>query len=60
VPPGDEAALAAGIERLSGDGELRRRMGQRAREHVLRRYSAERLVSDIDALYRELLDGRTP
>jgi glycosyltransferase involved in cell wall biosynthesis len=58
VPPGDEEALAAGIERLSGDGELRERMGQRAREHVLTRYSAERLVSDIDALYRELLEGR--
>jgi glycosyltransferase involved in cell wall biosynthesis len=60
VAPGDEAALSAGIERLSGDGELRRRMGQRAREHVLRRYSADRLVSDVDALYRELLGERTP
>jgi glycosyltransferase involved in cell wall biosynthesis len=55
VPSGDEGALAAAIERLAADQELRRRMGQRAREHVLRRYSAERLVSDVDALYAELL-----
>jgi glycosyltransferase involved in cell wall biosynthesis len=55
VPPDDEVALAAAICRLAGDPELRRRMGGRAREHVLRRYSAERLLSDIDALYRELL-----
>jgi glycosyltransferase involved in cell wall biosynthesis len=55
VPPDDESALAAAISRLAGDPELRRRMGGRARQHVLRRYSVERLLSDIDALYRDLL-----
>jgi glycosyltransferase involved in cell wall biosynthesis len=55
VPPDDETALAAAISRLAGDPELRRRMGDRARQHVLRRYPVERLLSDIDALYRELL-----
>ena len=55
VPPDDESALAAAISWLAGNPDLRRRMGGRAREHVLRRYSAERLLSDIDALYRELL-----
>jgi glycosyltransferase involved in cell wall biosynthesis len=55
VPADDEAALAGAISWLAGAPELRRRMGQRAREHVLRRYSAERLVSDVDALYAELL-----
>jgi glycosyltransferase involved in cell wall biosynthesis len=55
VAPGDDAALAAAIERLAGDRDLRQHMGQRAREHVLGRYSAERLIWDMDALYRELL-----
>jgi glycosyltransferase involved in cell wall biosynthesis len=55
VPPDDESALAAAISRLAGDPELRRRMGGRARQHVLRHYSVERLLSDIDALYRDLL-----
>jgi glycosyltransferase involved in cell wall biosynthesis len=55
VPAGDEAALAASILRLAEDSELRHRMGQRAREYVLNRFSAERLISDMDALYQELL-----
>ena len=58
VPPDDFAALAAGIERMAGDPDLRAAMGQRAREHAMSRYSAERLVGDIDSLYRELLDAR--
>ncbi|MFL5907214.1 MAG: glycosyltransferase [Solirubrobacterales bacterium] len=55
VPAGDEVAFAGAIRRLAGDRDLRERMGHRAREHVLSRYSAERLISDIDELYRELL-----
>jgi len=55
VSPDDEAALAAAIVKLSSDRELRGRMGEAAREHVLGRYSVERLLTDIDALYRELL-----
>jgi glycosyltransferase involved in cell wall biosynthesis len=59
VPPDDEAALAESISRLTASPDLRLRMGARAREHVLRHYSVERLLSDIDALYTELL-GRAP
>jgi glycosyltransferase involved in cell wall biosynthesis len=55
IPPDDEAALAAAIFRLAGDPELRRQMGGRARKHILRRYSVERLLADIDSLYSELL-----
>jgi glycosyltransferase involved in cell wall biosynthesis len=56
VPPDDEAGLASAISPLAADQALRRRMGKAAREHVLRRYSIERLVADIDSLYRELLE----
>jgi glycosyltransferase involved in cell wall biosynthesis len=55
VPDGDAAALAAHIVRYLADPDLRRRTGERARAAVLGRYSLDRLVRDIVALYSELL-----
>lgn len=55
VPRGDVEALAAGMVRLGGDAGERERRGRAARDRALERYGAERLLSDVDALYRELL-----
>lgn len=52
---GDAPALAEALVELSADGPLRRRMGLAARDHVASRFGAERLVDDIDDLYRSLL-----
>jgi glycosyltransferase involved in cell wall biosynthesis len=60
VPPGDTEALAARLELLARDPERRAEMGRMGRERVLRRYAVERLVDDVDVLYRELLDTRSP
>jgi glycosyltransferase involved in cell wall biosynthesis len=58
VQEGDAEALGRAVARLAADPELRRRMGSKARDHVAERFSAVRLVRDIDGLYRELLGGR--
>jgi glycosyltransferase involved in cell wall biosynthesis len=58
VSPDDPEAVATALLRLASDPELRARLGAGAREHALRRYSAPRLVADIDALYGELLTRR--
>jgi len=55
VGPGDTHALAERLELLARDPERRAAMGASGRERVLRRYAVERLVDDVDGLYRELL-----
>jgi glycosyltransferase involved in cell wall biosynthesis len=55
---GDEEGLAAALAELAGDSARRLEMGARAREHVRVRYGRERLLSDIDGLYGELLSAR--
>lgn len=58
VEAGDEEALAAALAELAVNPTLRLALGVRAREHVRRRYAADRLMDDMDRLYRELLDAR--
>jgi glycosyltransferase involved in cell wall biosynthesis len=58
VRPGDVDAIAAALERLAGEPELRRRLAAHNRERVVARYRVGRLVDDVDALYRELLSER--
>jgi glycosyltransferase involved in cell wall biosynthesis len=55
VEAGDTDALSVRLAELAADPERRARMGADGRERVLGRYAVERLVDDIDRLYRELL-----
>jgi glycosyltransferase involved in cell wall biosynthesis len=57
VEAGDTRSLAARLEQLARDPELRARMGAAGRKRALRRYAVDRLVDDVDDLYRALLDG---
>jgi glycosyltransferase involved in cell wall biosynthesis len=56
TPAGDTDALAERLQRLARDPELRARMGAAGRERVLEQYAVERLVDDVDRLYRRLLE----
>ena len=58
VDAGDTEALAERLARLAHDATLRRRLGKSGRDRVLKRYAVERLLDDIDRLYRELLRAR--
>jgi glycosyltransferase involved in cell wall biosynthesis len=55
VPPGDVEALAQAIDELLADAELRRCLGQRARETVLRDFAPEQELEKNLALYRDLM-----
>ena len=47
VPPGDASALAAALERLLDDPELRSRLGRRARATVLQNYTWDGVAQRI-------------
>ena len=55
VPVGDVESMAERLAQLAADAALRRTLGEAGRERVIRRYRVERLIDDVDALYRELL-----
>jgi glycosyltransferase involved in cell wall biosynthesis len=58
VAPGDASAFADALLRIASDRDTRERLGLAAREHVRERFTADRLVSDIETLYQEMLDER--
>jgi glycosyltransferase involved in cell wall biosynthesis len=58
VSPGDVDELAERLAQLALDPELRERMGAAARARVPQRYTVERLLDDMDAFYRSLLEKK--
>jgi glycosyltransferase involved in cell wall biosynthesis len=55
----DEKALTDAIRRLVIDQSMRRAMGAAGRLHVLNTFSLDRLIRDVDGLYRRLLVAET-
>jgi glycosyltransferase involved in cell wall biosynthesis len=53
VPSHDPERLAAALAWLADRPDLRRAMGAVGQSAVLKRYSAERLVQDMDEIYRQ-------
>ncbi|MGH3130946.1 MAG: glycosyltransferase, partial [Gaiellaceae bacterium] len=58
VEVGDVEGMAERLARLAADPALRERMGRAGRRRVVERYAVDRLVDDVDRLYRSLLEAR--
>ncbi len=58
IPAGNTDALVDAIRRLARDPVLRRRMGEKGREHAAGGFSEETVVQQTMALYDSLLAGR--
>jgi glycosyltransferase involved in cell wall biosynthesis len=54
----DEHALTVAVQELVADGAHARALGARGQDHVMASFSIDRLVADIDTLYRGLLSQR--
>ncbi|MCX7805942.1 MAG: glycosyltransferase family 4 protein, partial [Planctomycetota bacterium] len=59
VPQGSIGAMASACERLLGDAELRRGMGERGRARARESFDVRRTAREIVAIYREILAVRT-
>ena len=59
VPVGNVSALAAALERLIGDPELRRTLGQAAKRDHTQRYDIDSYVDQLAAIWRQSLAHRT-
>ncbi|MES1174368.1 MAG: glycosyltransferase family 4 protein [Myxococcales bacterium] len=57
-PPWDVPALAANIEALLGDRDLRVKMGQYGRDRVVARFTAQRLARDAGLAFERILADR--
>jgi len=58
VEPGDTEEAAERLTALALDPALRTRLGQSGSAYVRERYAVERLVDDVDRLYRSLLTAK--
>src|SRR5579872_3808614 len=57
---GDESSIGEALLQLSSDPEIRRRMGQAARQRVVENYSTLRVVERYEALFQEVLGQPEP
>jgi glycosyltransferase involved in cell wall biosynthesis len=56
----DRADLADALERITSDGELRRRLAERAQSQALERYSVAALAAATERVYERCLGPRRP
>ena len=55
VPPQEAGALAEAVVRLARDADLRRRLGEAGRCQVEERFTLDRFIRGIEAVYSEVL-----
>jgi glycosyltransferase involved in cell wall biosynthesis len=60
VPPADPVRLAERLEAIAADGEAREAMGRAAREAARSRFGVERMVDQLEAVYRAAAAGAAP
>lgn len=60
VRPGDSVALAKAVNSLLGNEHLRTKLSKAAREHAVAKFGQERMIDEIEATLKQLVDGGEP
>jgi glycosyltransferase involved in cell wall biosynthesis len=60
VDVGDVDSIGARLSDLAGDSDRRQAMADAGQSRMRGRYAVERLIDDVDRLYRALLAGSRP
>ena len=55
VPAGKTEAIAAAILRLIENPALRKQMGEKAKERIIRNFPIEKYVNDVENVFAEVL-----
>ena len=58
VPARDETALAAAMQRLAENNELRKLLGPAGKEYIESHYHADKTAADLNRVYQKLLTER--
>ncbi len=58
VPAGDVRGMANALSELAADADLRVRLGEAGRRHVLAGWTVPRLLAQVEGLYRNVVGGR--
>ena len=56
VPPSEPAKLAESLISLLESDELRRELGQKLRQRVLKLYSSDAVITEVCRMYEEVLN----
>jgi glycosyltransferase involved in cell wall biosynthesis len=60
VGPADASALAAALNRIAEDSDVRQRMGEAARRRIHEHFTADRMTRESASLYRDVVLGKVP
>lgn len=58
VPPADPYALSSAVKRLLRDRRLRKKLGERGQDHVVRNFDMKIMITNFEKVYRRFMEEK--